>query len=180
MVANTAVGSAARSAPVSAAGRGGRGRMSPSTGSPGPGTNTYRAFSFRAATPPATLQLSGTQELYWMCLDEQNPLHPRRTLDQYYYHTLDDAKKRGDNPTASRYFNKKKPDGSSREGAETLTMVDQPWMWVLPGCENSPSTVITAFTQRSNRITRHRTKCTTLLMDSIMRRYKQVTPKAQL
>lgn len=34
---------------------------------------------------------------------------------------------------------------------EIITMVDQLWMWVLPPCGTSPSTVITAFPQRSVR-----------------------------
>ncbi|CAI4215799.1 unnamed protein product [Parascedosporium putredinis] len=93
-------------------------------------------------------------KLYWRYLEEDHPLHPRRTLDQFYYHTLSDTKERDQDQTCVRYFNKKKGDleGQTFELRRVLTMVDQLWMWILPACGTAPPTVITAFPQRSDRM----------------------------
>ncbi|KAK1763331.1 ankyrin repeat-containing domain protein [Phialemonium atrogriseum] len=124
--------------------------------------------------------LNGTEKLYWMYLDEEHPLHPRRTLDQYYYHNLDNTDERDADQTVSRYFQKRRHNsGVKSPGVETkevLTMVDQLWMWVLPQCGKSPATVITAFPQRSNRISGERQKPTTALMDNIIARYLGAIP----
>ena len=47
-----------------------------------------------------------------------------------------------------RYF---RPEDDTVAPNEIITMVDQLWMWVLLPCGTSPSTVITAFPQRSVR-----------------------------
>lgn len=87
-------------------------------------------------------------ELLSNYLEHNPPLHCRRTLDQYYYHTLPNTSRRDKDQTPMRYFRSKEdtvaPD-------EIVTMVDQLWMWVLPPCGSSPPTVITAFPQRSLR-----------------------------
>lgn len=124
--------------------------------------------------------LNGTEKLYSIYLDEEHPLHPRRTLDQYYYHNLDNTDERDRDQTVSRYFRERRHNsGVKSPGVETkevLTMVDQLWMWVLPQCGKSPATVITAFPQRSNRISGERQKPTTALMDNIIARYSGAIP----
>jgi hypothetical protein len=87
------------------------------------------------------------QELVQAYLDNKHPLHIRRTLDQYYYHTLKNTDVRDADQTGSRYHKHFK-----LETKNILTMVDQLWLWVLPGFGNSPATVITSFPQRSNRV----------------------------
>ncbi|KAI1206968.1 uncharacterized protein F4807DRAFT_209818 [Annulohypoxylon truncatum] len=121
-------------------------------------------------------RLNGTEKMYWMYLDQQHPLHPRRTLDQYYYHTLDDTSDRDGDQTASRYYNRKQ-QGVDNKIKEVLTMVDQLWMWVLPPCGQLPGTVITAFPQRSNRIVTDRPKRTTALIDNIMSTCSNMPPR---
>ena len=80
-------------------------------------------------------------------LDDKHPLHIRRTLDQFYYHTLKDTDVRDKDQTGSRYHRK-----FGLKNKNIITMVDQLWLWVLPGFGNSPATVITSFPQRSNRV----------------------------
>jgi hypothetical protein len=80
-------------------------------------------------------------------LDNKHPLHIRRTLDQFYYHTLKNTDIRDKDQTGFRYHKK-----FELQNKNIVTMVDQLWLWVLPGFGNSPATVITSFPQRSNRI----------------------------
>lgn len=87
------------------------------------------------------------QELVKAYLDDTHPLHIRRTLDQFYYHTLKDTDVRDRDQTGSRYHKK-----FQLPGKNIITMVDQLWLWVLPGFGNSPATVITSFPQRSSRV----------------------------
>ncbi|CAI4215934.1 unnamed protein product [Parascedosporium putredinis] len=112
------------------------------------------AHTARMKTALGDARLCSTQKLYWRYLEEDHPLHPRRTLDQFYYHTLSDTKERDQDQTCVRYFNKKKGDleGQTFELRRVLTMVDQLWMWILPACGTAPPTVITAFPQRSDRM----------------------------
>ncbi|KAF3769592.1 hypothetical protein M406DRAFT_348789 [Cryphonectria parasitica EP155] len=64
-------------------------------------------------------------------------LHPRRTLDQFFYHGIDTTQRDSDQ-VVWRYCQK------HREPEEPkLFMVDQLWMWILGG-----DTVITCFPQR--------------------------------
>lgn len=63
----------------------------------------------------------------------------RRTLDQYYYHTLPDTKARDDSQVITRYQELQK------SSLRVITMVDQLWMWVLKGSEGEPDTIITCF-----------------------------------
>ncbi|KAK1752328.1 ankyrin repeat-containing domain protein [Echria macrotheca] len=83
--------------------------------------------------------LNAEKELLSSYLEFDPPLHCRRTLDQYYYHTLANTSRRDNDQTAMRYFR----DDSDMK--PPMTMVDQLWMWVLPACGSSPPTVITAF-----------------------------------
>lgn len=87
------------------------------------------------------------QDLVQAYLDDKHPLHIRRTLDQFYYHTLKDTDVRDKDQTGSRYHRNFK-----LQNKNIVTMVDQLWLWVLPGFGNSPATVITSFPQRSNRV----------------------------
>jgi hypothetical protein len=90
---------------------------------------------------------SKMQELVQAYLDDKHPLHIRRTLDQYYYHTLKNTDVRDKDQTGSRYHRH-----FELKNKNIITMVDQLWLWMLPGFGNSPATVITSFPQRSNRV----------------------------
>lgn len=96
-------------------------------------------------------ELCGTEKLYWMYVDDEHPLHIRRTLDQFYYHTFEDTNKRDEDQTGLRYYEKFKSKLIELNLKPVLTMVDQLWMWVLPTSGRAPPTIITAFPQRCNR-----------------------------
>jgi len=68
-----------------------------------------------------------------------HPLHIRRTLDQFYYHTLDCTDERDQKQTVSRYH-----DRNPRQ-TKVVAMVDQLWLWVLVGPSGRADTVITCF-----------------------------------
>jgi hypothetical protein len=87
------------------------------------------------------------KELVEAYLGDEHPLHIRRTLDQFYYHTLKDTDARDKDQAGARYHK-----NHNLKNSIVLTMVDQLWLWVLPGNEKSPPTVITSFPQRSNRV----------------------------
>jgi hypothetical protein len=82
------------------------------------------------------------QKLVDAYLCDKHPLHIRRTLDQYYYHTLKDTRKRDLDQVVSRYQKDMSPK------SRVLTMVDQLWLWVLHGPDGRPETVVTCFPQR--------------------------------
>jgi hypothetical protein len=87
------------------------------------------------------------QELVNAYLDDKHPLHIRRTLDQFYYHTLKNTDARDKDQAGCRYHEK-----FGLKNKKIITMVDQLWLWVLPGFGKSRATVITSFPQRSNRV----------------------------
>jgi len=74
----------------------------------------------------------------WDCPHPRHRLHPRRSLDQYYHHTLDTSFRDKDQ-VVSRFQKSKnlKP--------EVLTVVDQLWLWVLVGEDGRADTVISCF-----------------------------------
>jgi hypothetical protein len=52
------------------------------------------------------------------------PLHPRRTLDQFYYSHLPDTSERDGDQTVTRMT-------AGDPGGPKLIMVDQLWMWII-------------------------------------------------
>lgn len=72
-------------------------------------------------------------------LQAERPLHIRRTLDQYYYHALDETAQRDNDQTVMRYLRQKKIQ------PEIITMVDQLWLWVIREGNEQPDTVISCF-----------------------------------
>lgn len=77
-------------------------------------------------------------------VENDPPLHLRRTLDQYYYHTLQSTAKRDRDQVVSRY--------QIKEGMALgiTTMVDQLWLWVLEGVDGEPDTIISCFPEVGN------------------------------
>ncbi|KAG4431028.1 hypothetical protein IFR05_013486 [Cadophora sp. M221] len=71
-------------------------------------------------------------------LNSPSPLHVRRTLDQAYYYTLRNTRKRDRDQVVMRYVKNRTQNDSS----PPVLMVDQCWLWVLgdlvitcfPGC----------------------------------------------
>jgi len=102
-------------------------------------------------------------------LEHSPPLHCRRTLDQYYYHTLPNTSRRDKDQTPMRYFRSEEKEETVSPD-EPVTMVDQLWMWVLPSCGSSPATVITASPQRSFR----NDKKATALISNIIRMFMKL------
>jgi hypothetical protein len=72
------------------------------------------------------------------------PLHLRRTLDQYYYHTLSNTDKRDKDQVVTRY------QTNNRLQPGVITMVDQLWLWVLEGVDEQPDTIISCFPEVGN------------------------------
>jgi hypothetical protein len=100
-------------------------------------------------------------------------LHPRRTLDQFYYYMLEDTEERDENQVIQRWANGQyQPDrrpglgmqkAPSRpryaEGPTHVMMADQLWLWILNDSESNDfhitlieltgisDTVVTSFAQ---------------------------------
>lgn len=83
--------------------------------------------------------LNSEQKLLKAYLTNKHPLHLRRTLDQYYYHTLENTSYRDNDQVVSRHQNLE--DLQPR----IITMVDQLWAWVLSGEGGGHDTVVTCF-----------------------------------
>jgi hypothetical protein len=81
-----------------------------------------------------TEALEVDEKLLWSYLYKSPPLHIRRTLNQFYYYTLENTDARDEKQFVSRYF-KDKFKGSE----EPVLMVDQLWLWVLDDRENYPN-----------------------------------------
>ncbi|KAL2802291.1 hypothetical protein BJX63DRAFT_426163 [Aspergillus granulosus] len=75
-------------------------------------------------------------ELYASNEPTSHPLHPRRTLDQYFYYTLNNTSRRNQDQVVARY--------GRREGKKQpiVLMVDQLWLWRLD------NVVVSCFPQR--------------------------------
>ena|ERR1700733_10312453 len=79
----------------------------------------------------------------------------RRTLDQSYYYMLEDTSYRDRTQVVSRWNQRAshRSKGSrrftSREPAHNILMVDQLWLWRIPGGNSKDSTVITCFPSRN-------------------------------
>lgn len=84
-------------------------------------------------------RLTRDQKLVKVYLNDEHPLHIRRTLDQYYYHTAADTGMRDEDQLLGCYQVKKGLQ------PKILTMVDQLWLWVLKGEQSKPDTVVSCF-----------------------------------
>jgi hypothetical protein len=80
------------------------------------------------------------QRLVQQYLNNTNhSLHARRTLDEYYYHTLADMSERDKTQTGSYYQERNNID------PQAITMVDQLWLWVLRNTKDGRETVVSCF-----------------------------------
>jgi hypothetical protein len=109
------------------------------------------------------------EKLLWTYLYDRHPLHVRRTLDQFYYSSLDSTEARDNDQIPHKYFKNRLPE--SRQCPESgqcpencmhpVLMVDQLWLWVIDEGSRSlfeathkfvlnliQGTVITSFPQR--------------------------------
>jgi hypothetical protein len=69
--------------------------------------------------------------LLWSYLHVSHPLHLRRTLDQFYYCTLQSTDRLDENQIVSRHT-----DGQIPNDNKIILMVDQMWLWVLDTSKN--------------------------------------------
>ncbi|KAI0415159.1 hypothetical protein F5X98DRAFT_389319 [Xylaria grammica] len=75
-------------------------------------------------------------------------LHLRRTLDQFYYTSIESTDERDSNQVLQRYAIKHSPKmGKDEEMSVKLLMVDQLWMWILQGTNDKNNILITSFPQ---------------------------------
>jgi len=70
--------------------------------------------------------------------EDDHPLHIRRTLDQYYYTTLQNTTALDKDQVVSRHFER-----HWAKDEKVVMMVDQLWLWVLGGNSFSPGPDIT-------------------------------------
>lgn len=102
------------------------------------------------------------EKLIHTYLHEKPYMHIRRTLDQYYYHTMKDTTERDKDQVVYRYAKKMWPE--EHESVHNILMVDQLWLWILDGGKLVKrlrllrssitlltDTLITSFPQRWNR-----------------------------
>lgn len=66
-------------------------------------------------------------------------LHVRRTLDQFYYHSLENTDDRDQSQVVTRYQEKFPGD------PKVVAMVDQLWLWILVGDSGKADTIVTCF-----------------------------------
>ncbi|KAI0009457.1 hypothetical protein F4779DRAFT_617633 [Xylariaceae sp. FL0662B] len=76
-------------------------------------------------------------------IQQNPPLHIRRTLDQYYFPTLDDTSERDKDQVVYRGT---KPSRDPQAHNTRVVMVDQLWLWIL-----DDNTIITSFPRRWGR-----------------------------
>ena len=94
----------------------------------------------QTALRPTAESESGDLKVLSYC-ENPHPLHVRRTLDQYYYHAMDDTNQRDSDQVVSRYQ-------KDSLDPKVITMVDQLWLWVIAGDNGRPDTVLTCFPHR--------------------------------
>ncbi|OAK95030.1 hypothetical protein IQ06DRAFT_63520 [Phaeosphaeriaceae sp. SRC1lsM3a] len=80
---------------------------------------------------------------------DTSSLHPRRSLDQYFYSGLPDTTSRDKDQVISKY---KPKDG---RGGEKMIMVDQLWLWLFesadPGSDRVRTSIFTSFPRKERR-----------------------------
>jgi hypothetical protein len=87
------------------------------------GTNRHHRPNLEAEAPEAPPDMLRDEKLIHAYLLDASPLHPRRTLDQYYY-AAGDTEERDQDQVVYRYCKNK--------GIEPrIFMVDQLWLWIL-------------------------------------------------
>jgi hypothetical protein len=87
------------------------------------GTNRHRRHHLDAEEPEPPSDMLRDEKLIHAYLLDASPLHPRRTLDQYYY-AAGDTEERDQDQVVYRYCKKK-------EIEPRVFMVDQLWLWIL-------------------------------------------------
>ncbi|KAJ4291881.1 hypothetical protein N0V90_009777 [Kalmusia sp. IMI 367209] len=98
-----------------------------------------RALETKESALGTSKELAETELVGTYSNDTPHSLHIRRTLDQYYYHTLQSTESRDDSQVATRYQESKGLPSS------IISMVDQLWLWVIRGTEGKPDIVISCF-----------------------------------
>jgi hypothetical protein len=101
------------------------------------GLHSYYEASMKGLTPINTKSTDSNRRKMECYLSEflkdDPPLHPRRTLDQFYYPSLNDTKGRDADQTISKWTGSGL-GASGRPSAANdslMIMVDQLWCWVL-------------------------------------------------
>src|SRR5271156_1386236 len=90
-------------------------------------------------------------------------LHPRRTLDQFYYYMLEDTRMRDENQVIQRWadgrYQPNERPGLGMQKVPHVMMADQLWLWIIDDSESNDfhitfieltgisDTVVTSFAQ---------------------------------
>ncbi|KAF7533567.1 hypothetical protein G7054_g6956 [Neopestalotiopsis clavispora] len=96
-------------------------------------------YLFAAARMAEEIDYAADEKLLREKVNTHPPLHVRRTLDQYYFLTLDNTSERDRDQVVYR-------GTRSLSSTTRVVMVDQLWMWIL-----DDNTIITSFPRRWGR-----------------------------
>lgn len=97
--------------------------------------DTYNVGPEVVSNSPESIREGLQQNVSSKYLNHDPPLHPRRSLDQFYYSSLSDTRERDADQTVSKWTgSRSKIAEDGRDEAERdslIVMVDQLWVWVL-------------------------------------------------
>ncbi|KAH6989299.1 hypothetical protein BKA56DRAFT_575472 [Ilyonectria sp. MPI-CAGE-AT-0026] len=97
--------------------------------------DTYNVGPEAVSNSPESKREGLQQSVSSKYLNHDPPLHPRRSLDQFYYSSLSDTRERDADQTVSKWTgsqSKIAEDGRDEAERDSLiVMVDQLWVWVL-------------------------------------------------
>lgn len=102
-----------------------------------------RCLDKKPSSIPGTLPQS-TKRLYQAIKNDingPNSMHPRRSLDQYFYPSLTDTSSRDNDQVVSKRT-------KDSPGGPTMVMVDQLWLWLISLNDGSKSVILTCFPQK--------------------------------
>jgi hypothetical protein len=94
-------------------------------------------YLMAAAKVAETMDYEDDEKLLRGYINEKAPLHVRRTLDQYYFPTLEDTSARDKDQVVFR---------NTGRLSKRVVMVDQLWLWII-----DDNTIITSFPRRWGR-----------------------------
>ncbi|KAK7917394.1 hypothetical protein PG985_011002 [Apiospora marii] len=110
---------------------------------PKPWKRLLATYLFTLAQVAEQMDYEADERLLRDFVKADPPLHIRRTLDQYYFVTLDDTSQRDKDQVVYRGTLDKKRETKSQS---RVVMVDQLWLWIL-----DDNTIITSFPRRWGR-----------------------------
>jgi hypothetical protein len=84
----------------------------------------------------------------FMAINTPKSLHPRRTLDQFYYYMLEDTEDRDNTQVVEKWVKRHSVTSDGSTVQPSIFMVDQLWLWVIKRKGDDSEIVITSFPER--------------------------------